>query len=262
MPTDPFKNLDPTQKVKVLPRHLAGPGLVDPRTVWAFPFSKGWPFAQVEDGTAAAFSPCLRLQTTYGPQPHTPSKGTWAVSAHRAPSSPAVWQMRFDATTPVELLQDLHIELFDLYLEDRHSDRDRLFEDETAAQETYVPLLARGWNHRVKTDGTQTFLAADGLAGVRHRYATTGSPQPSWQVWGGHLSEPLWQARFSRGTPTTLVAALTASLISTEPLRRTADEVPRPTRSHLYLATPVTQQSPAVPPLTPLPPGPGTGRSL
>ncbi|MEU2779423.1 hypothetical protein ABZ646_42940 [Streptomyces sp. NPDC007162] len=46
---------------------------------------------------------------------------------------------------PVELVHDVHTELLDLYLEDLHSDQDRLFQDETTAQEAYEPLLTRGW---------------------------------------------------------------------------------------------------------------------
>ncbi|MGW7724999.1 DUF317 domain-containing protein [Streptomyces canus] len=167
----PFENLDPAQSVQVLPRHLAGPGEVDPRTAWAFPYDEGWPFAQTDDGTAAAFSPCLRLQTAYEPQSDQRGQGTWTVSAHRAPFTPPAWRITFDAATPVELLHDVHTELLDLYLEDRHSDHDRLLKDETAPHEAYVPLLTRGWSHDVKTDGTQTFLTPEGLGGLRHRYA-------------------------------------------------------------------------------------------
>ena len=184
MMTHPFEDLDAAQTVQVLPRHLAGPGTVDPRTAWAFPYDEGWPFARTDEGTAAAFSPCLRLQTTYDPQPDKPGKGTWTVSAHRAPFTPPAWRITFDATTPVELLHDVHIELLDLYLEDRHSDHDRLFQDETAPHEAYVPLLTRGWSHDVKTDGTQTFLTPEGLGGLRHRYAISGSSGPAWRAWG------------------------------------------------------------------------------
>ncbi|MGW3937435.1 DUF317 domain-containing protein [Streptomyces sp. NBC_00024] len=259
--THPFENLDPAHTVQVLPRHLAGPGAVDPRSAWAFPFDEGWPFAQTDEGTAAAFSPCLRLQTTYDPQPDKP-KGTWTIIAHRAPFTPPAWRITFDATTPVELLHDVHTALLDLYLEDRHSDQDRLFQDETAPHEAYAPLLTRGWSHDVKTDGTQTFLTPEGLGGVRHRYATSGSSGgPAWRSWGGYPSEPHWTARFSFGTPTTLVAAFTASLISTEPLHRTVQEVPVHTRRALYIATTTPMQPHGNTPVAPPPPAPVAGRT-
>ncbi|MFD5478552.1 DUF317 domain-containing protein [Streptomyces hawaiiensis] len=261
MTTHPFENLDPAQTVQVLPCHLAGPGVVDPRTAWAFPFDQGWPFAQTDAGTAAAFSPCLRLQTTYDPQPDKPGKGTWTISAHQAPFTPPAWRITFDATTPIELLHDVHTELLDLYLEDRHSDKDRLFQDETAPHEAYVPLLARGWSHTVKTDGTQTFLTPEGLGGVRHRYAISGSTGPAWRFWGGYPSEPHWTARFSFGTPTTLVAAFTASLISTEPLHRTVQDVPVHTRRALYVATTTVKQLHGNTPVAPQPPAPVSGRT-
>ncbi|MFF8481954.1 hypothetical protein [Streptomyces antibioticus] len=42
------------------------------------------------------------------------------------------------------MLHDVHTELLGICLWDRHSDRDPLFEDETAPHEVYAPLLARG----------------------------------------------------------------------------------------------------------------------
>ncbi|WP_435608677.1 DUF317 domain-containing protein [Streptomyces sp. C10-9-1] len=92
----------------------------------------------------------------------------------------------------------------------------------------------------------------------RHR-----TRQPAWRVWGGYPSEPHWQARFSSGTPTPLVAAFTASLISTEPVHRTVQDVPSHTRRHLYVAAPApAKQTPGPLPVAPPPQSPGPGRSL
>ncbi|MCV2463951.1 DUF317 domain-containing protein [Streptomyces sp. ICN988] len=113
----------------------------------------------------------------------------------------------------------------------------------------------------VKTDGTQTFLTPEGLGGVRHRYATGASSEPSWRAWGGYPSEPHWTARFSFGTPTMLVAAFTASLISTEPLRRTVQDVPTQTRRALYVATATGRQPHSNPSVAPLPPAPASGHT-
>lgn len=251
MPPDPLKNLAPDQKVKVLPRHLAGPGPVDPRRVWGFPTEQSWPFHREEEGgPAAAMSPCLRLWTTFEPQPDAPGSGTWAIGAQRAPSGPGAWRITFDATTPVELLNDVHTELLDLYLEDRDSGRGVLFGDATVPYEAYTTLLARGWSHSVEPSGTQTFRSPDGLGGVQHRYANLGTDKPTWTAWAGSPGDRLWSASFSFGTPASLAAALTASLVSTEPVQRTVKDVPLQSRQHLYLATATqpTAPSPAVPP--------------
>ncbi|WP_234432130.1 DUF317 domain-containing protein [Streptomyces sp. NRRL S-378] len=101
------------------------------------------------------------------------------------------------------------------------------------------------------------FLAPEGLGGVRHRYTIGGSDGPAWRAWGGYPSEPHWKATFSLGTPTTLVAAFTASPISTEPLHRTVQDVPFRTRSHLYVVTTAAAKqppsySPALPPTPPV----------
>lgn len=260
MSPDPFQNLDPTRTVKVLPRHLAGPGPVDLHTAWPFPSDGDWALHQPEGGTAYATSPCLRLWTSFTPEPEKRGKGTWTIGANRAPFGQTVWHITFDATTPGELLHDVHAELLDLHREDRNSDQDRLFEDATPPYEAYAPLLARGWSHDVKTEGTQTFLAPDGLGGVRHRYAISDSDGPAWRAWGGYPSEPHWQAHFSFGAPTTLVAAFTASLISTEPLQRTVQDVPFHTRRYLYVATEAAKHPAGHSPAAPPPAAPASGR--
>lgn len=260
MSTHPLMNLPLDQPVKVLPRHLAGPGSVDLRTVWPFP--EDWSVHQSDEGAALATSPCLRLWTGLVPDAVSPGKGKWTVTANRAPFGPAAWQITFDATTPVELLQDFHTELLDLYLEDRHSEHDRLFEDDTPPQEAYTLLLARGWSHEVKTDGTQFFRAPEALGVVRHRYAITGTDSPIWSAWGGYQSEPNWRARFSYGTPATPVAAFTASLVSTEPVTRAALDVPFHTHRHVYItATPPAKQAPASSPVATPPALPGPSRA-
>ncbi|MEU1630708.1 DUF317 domain-containing protein [Streptomyces sp. NPDC020096] len=98
---------------------------------------------------------------------------------------------------------------------------------------------------------------------MRHRYAATGIDAPSWMAWGGYASEPYWRAHFSFGTPTTLVAAFTASLISTEPVRRTVNDVPFHTRRLLYVAeaTPTANRAPLSSPVAAAPAGPVPGRT-
>ncbi|GAB2331283.1 SPDY domain-containing protein [Streptomyces variabilis] len=244
---DPFKDLDPAQTVRVLPRHLAGYGQADLEAIWPFPFDDGWHLHQGLEGMVFAISPCARLWTRFAPKPEERGQGTWTIGMDHVPFGPRAWEITFNGTTPAELLRDVHTELLDLYLEDRYSDQDHLFEDATAAHEVYTPLLARGWSHSIKTDGTQTFLPPEGLGGVRHRYATTGSDSPIWRAWGGYPSEPQWQARFSAGAPTTLAAAFTASLISTEPVHRAVKEIPFHTRRHLYVAPAAAPQPPSYP---------------
>ncbi|KPI02858.1 protein of unknown function DUF317 [Actinobacteria bacterium OK074] len=243
MSSDPFKNLAPDQAVRVLPRHLAGPGPTDLRTAWPFPFDADWSLLLSEEGPAFAVSPCLRLWTSLVPEPDQPRNGRWTITACRTPFGPATWRITFDATTPVELLHDVHTELLDVY-------DLGLFEDETEPHEAYKLLLAHGWSHRIKKDGTQTFSSPEGLGAVRHRYASTGSRGLAWTAWGGYPNTPDWRAQFSFGTPPSLVAAFTASLISTEPVRRTVQDIPVYARSHLYVAAATTTAKPT-PPSTP-----------
>ncbi|WP_234436805.1 DUF317 domain-containing protein [Streptomyces maremycinicus] len=93
---------------------------------------------------------------------------------------------------------------------------------------------------------------------IRHQRLQRG---PAWRSWGGYPSEPHWTARLSFGTPTTLVAAFTASLISTEPLHRTVQEVPVHTRRALYIATTTPMQPHGNTPVAPPPPAPVAGRT-
>lgn len=246
---DPFKDLDPAQTVRVLPRHLAGPGPTHLPTIWPFPFDQDWTLHQSDEGAACATSPCLRLWTRFLPEPDASGNGTWTISANRTPFGKTAWRITFDATTPAELLHDVHAALLDLYLEDH------LFEAATAPHEVYTPLLARGWSHSIKTDGTQTFHAPDGEGRVQHRYTAPTGIDPVWRAWAGYSRSPLWQARFSLGAPTVLAAAFTASLISSEPLHRAVKDIPFFTRRHLYVAPAAAKQLPSYP--TPaLPPAP------
>jgi hypothetical protein len=168
-----------------------------------------------------------------------------------------------DATTPVELLGDVHSELLDLYLEDRHSDKDHLFHSQTSAQHAYIPLLAHGWRHTIKTEGTQTFLAPDALGGMQHRYERTlGSGlAPSWRIWGGQPANPDWRVQFSPTTPVALVAAFTASLLSTEPVERTVKDIPFFTRHYVSIATTTAKQNKPFPPVATSPPRPAMSRT-
>ncbi|MBC2878090.1 MULTISPECIES: DUF317 domain-containing protein [Streptomyces] len=260
MSTDPFTHLAPDQQVQVLPRHLAGPGAADLRTVWPFP--EDWSLHQADGGAALATSPCLRLFTGMVPDPDSSRRGKWTVTANRAPFGAGAWQITFDATTPVELLQDFHAELLDLYLEGRHSDRDPLLDDDTAPHEAYALLLACGWNHEIKTDGRQFFRDPDPLGVLQHRYAITSTNAPTWTAWGGYPGEPHWRAQFSHGTPTALVAAFTTSLVSTEPVTRAMKDVPLQTRRHVHIAvtTPAKQLATSSPVATP-PALPGPSRT-
>ncbi|MEV4449494.1 DUF317 domain-containing protein [Streptomyces mirabilis] len=215
--------------------------------IWPFPFDQEWTLHQPGEGAAYATSSCLRLWTRFLPDPDTRGTGTWTISANRASFDQTAWQITFDATTPAELLHDVHAVLLDLYLEDRYSGQDHLFEDVIAPHEVCTPLLARGWSHIIKTDGTQTFLEPQSLGSVRHRYATTGSDGPIWRAWDEYPSEPHWQARFSAGAPTTLAAVFTASLISTEPLHRAVQDVPLHTCRHLDVAPAAAKQPPSYP---------------
>ncbi|KOT79138.1 hypothetical protein ADK70_31980 [Streptomyces rimosus subsp. pseudoverticillatus] len=254
---DPLRNLAPAQGVKVLPRHLAGPGPVDLRTTWPFSFDDDWTLHRSEEGTAYAISPCLRLWTRFIPEPERWGKGTWTIGASRVPFEPAAWQVAFEATTPIELLHDVHVSMFDLYREDRRSNQDRLFGDAAEPHEGYGPVFAHGWNHVARPEGIQDFRSPDGLAGIRHRYDTRYGDGPGWRIWGGSPAQPNWEARFSLAAPTTLVAAFTASLISTEPVHRMVKDIPRHTRHHLHVATAAAQQQSVAQP----PPSPRPGRT-
>lgn len=134
--TDPFEDLDPAQIVKVLPRHLAGPGPADVRTAWPFPLDDDWELLQSDGGVAYATSPCLRLWGHFVPEPDTRGEGAWTTGLNRVPFGQTAWQITFDAATPVELLHDVHAELLDLYLDDAYSDREWLSQDGTAPQRT------------------------------------------------------------------------------------------------------------------------------
>ncbi|WP_431315722.1 DUF317 domain-containing protein [Streptomyces murinus] len=110
-------------------------------------------------------------------------------------------------------------------------------------------MLAHGWSHSVRTNGIQELLAPDGLGGVAHRYTISGADLPIWRAWAGAMDEPHWQAAFSSGAPTTLVAALyrLADLHRAGAPRGERHPVLHP-RSHLYNASVGAAKAPPSPP--------------
>lgn len=262
MSTDPFHGLDPSQTVKVLPRYLAGPGPVDLHSIWPLPFDKDWTLHQSQQGPAQAVSPCLRLFASYEPKLETRERGTWTITANRVAFGSPAWQVTFDAMTPTEVLRDAHTRLLDLYQADPPHDH-RWLHGDAKPYEAYGQLLANGWRHTVKREGTQVFGSPDGFGKVMHRWDTTGPDGPAWRAMAGHPIEPLWRAQFSPGAPTALAAALTASLLSTEPVTRRVQDIPCHTRQHLHFvhATSPTPQAPRLSSVAKPPPSPASGRT-
>lgn len=85
-PPDPFKNLDPAQTVRVLPRHLAGPSQADLKTIWIFPFDDGCHLHQGLEGMGFAISPCARLWTRFALKPEERGPGTNRTSSSGWPA--------------------------------------------------------------------------------------------------------------------------------------------------------------------------------
>ncbi|MER6031582.1 DUF317 domain-containing protein [Streptomyces sp. NPDC001851] len=97
-----------------------------------------------------------------------------------------------------------------------------------------------------------------------HRRKSLGSRlAPSWRAWGGQPDEPQWSVQFTPSTPTTLVAAFTASLLSTEPVERTVKDVPFFTRHHVSVAVATPTAKPPKPftPVATPPPRPAVSRT-
>jgi hypothetical protein len=262
-----LETLSPDAAVSVLPRYLAGPGSADLRTAWPFPFDEGWTLHQSDDGTSVASSPCLRLRAGRIGDPDRLGRTQWITAAHEDPFGPATWQITFGPGTPVELLHDIHTELLDLYLEGRDTGYSHpLFHRHGTPSKAYIPLLTRGWGHAIDTDGIQYFNAPDGFCGVEHEYAPPVRPDSrgrlSWKAWAGRRDLPHWTVRFSQSVPVRLAVALTASLLSTEPVEREVKNIPLFTRYAVKSAATATpaQDKPSTPVATP-PPRPVTSRT-
>ncbi|MEU4659348.1 hypothetical protein AB0G32_36375 [Streptomyces sp. NPDC023723] len=56
-------------------------------------------------------------------------------------------------------------------------------QDETAAQEVYVPLLVRAWSPHREYHRSSALHGSDGPAGVQHQYAKRSGL--AWDVGGG-----------------------------------------------------------------------------
>ncbi|MEH0628556.1 DUF317 domain-containing protein [Streptomyces stelliscabiei] len=235
MSLSPLDDLDDHDVVEVLPRHLAGPGIHELVDVWPFPFDQDWTLNRSEDGPAIAISPGMRLLAGHIPSEAHPRGGEWLVAAHKDPFRPATWTATLDASTPVELVRDFYAEVLALCEADARGERDLLRPDDIRPQDVYLPLLAAGWRHTVKTDGTQYFRSSDRYGVLEHAYVRKNPAAPVWSAWGGPPDSTLWKATFSSAVPASLVAAFASSLASTVPLARAVWSVPAEARLHLTL---------------------------
>ncbi|MFI1886012.1 DUF317 domain-containing protein [Streptomyces jumonjinensis] len=263
-------DLDPEAEVLVMPRYLAGPGGLDLQMAWPLPFEEGWLLHQPGDGDAVGVSPCQRVRLGFTPDPtgvHGPGGGTWQTHIHTDPFALAAWTMTFSGAVPLEILRDAHTEVLSLYLEGLHGERDWLTETgDTSASAGYLPLLTAGWSHTVDSDGKQTFRSPETSAFLRHWYSPRkpAALNPTWTFRADIPGEPLlWQATFTTGTPASVIAAVTTSLVEALPLARTVRELPAQSRTHVRYSPSLPAPPPAPRPLRipPRPPAPPAGRS-
>jgi hypothetical protein len=253
-PSGPADESNPDRVVEVLPRYLAGRGSYDLASVWPFPADQGWTVHALPLGQRIATSPCQRVRC--GNNERQP----WVVEARRDPFAAPAWGATFDWGAPNELLAGFHAQLLRSY---GRADRplESFLMDHARPVQVYLPLLAADWNHEISTGGWQTFTSPDGLATLRHHYASgLDKKADAWTMFVGERGLPLWGATFTAAAPANLVTAFTASVVATVPLIRTARQVPTDTRPLRRLPVHLSDRPPAAVPQVPgLPAAPSAG---
>ncbi|QKW20602.1 DUF317 domain-containing protein [Kitasatospora sp. NA04385] len=201
--------------VAVTPRHFVGPLHDDERLLAEFLTDRGWQQPR-EDRLIRS---CGRLGV-HLPRGTFPEWTVWGAQHHGAQIA---WSLTVRSSVPIELLAATVTEAEVI-----------LDEAPAGAREPYVrgllalgliPLARAGWTDEVNPRGAVTFRPPDGYANavakvpsglheLRGRAAATVS---------SYGPNSYWEAQFTTGTPSRVLAAFTRELASDEPLLRTAD---------------------------------------
>ncbi|WP_326812269.1 DUF317 domain-containing protein [Streptomyces scopuliridis] len=216
---------EPTDRVLVSPRYLAGAGagrLGD--ALGALIHLFGWHTTHdPATGHISLDSPHHSLSVDFDPSRFD---GIWWTIAHHEP----FWKAQFTHQTPIEAIAAVTQALPQLLGDHRHAERIPL---------TTTSPSATAATHRwtAESDGT-VFTSPDGHCTLRCTPDDEAAWTVSHSVYGRISTE--WSAVFTRDAPERLFAQFFAHLASNDPVERVFNDVPRRVQhSESALITPV-----------------------
>ncbi|MGW1374705.1 DUF317 domain-containing protein [Streptomyces sp. NPDC002446] len=225
--------LEPDTEVLVSPVYLAGPGNSD-AVFSILDSAEGWT-KTVAFGTDTYYaSPCQRVRIA---NPTESRYGGWTITYAEDPLGVPDWITTFDRRTPHEivaafaetLVHSLPNHFKDYFSGGKHHTGTSP-EDVLRHHQWQLAHGARPYR-TVSPDGLAVHRTRSGWI---HEYDELLDPENStWRLSAGldPIHYPHWRAFFSSSTPEHLRASAATALTSTDPVLRTASEIPVPHRA-------------------------------
>ncbi len=223
-------------EVYVTPRYLAGTRWTgDPAL--APLLELGWPHHHDELGNFYISSPDQTLRVGYLPEGE--NFGLWRIAAAPDPFAIPAWSGWFSDQAPEEIVHDLLTAL----AQDYQDDDQRHLTGPRQTVHAYAPLAEAGW--RARFDGRIANITAPDAfarlsfhpraADIREQIVTRTEITQAWWLAAGCDTTADWQATFTLGTPTHLLAAVTAAMANPAPVLRHPDQIPDGHRPHIRI---------------------------
>ncbi len=179
----------------------------------------------------------------------------WRITAAAEAVSAPRWTATFNHVTPAEIVAGLTTALAHDYAgADAYDGNGRFLANPSYRWADAVqPLTNAGWRRKAAERGTVEIVAPDGQAGVLIDNRLSGWDDETVTLWAG---PPGWGTRaeavFTARTPTHLIAATAAVMVSSAPVIRERHQIDQ-RMEHLVTLTPVAQVADPQVPCTPTP---------
>jgi hypothetical protein len=226
------------EDVSVSPRYLAGSGYDASIAMAPLTDGAGWRGWTDELANCHITSPCGRAYLGFMPDDDPEALGLWKAWVRPNHHGTRTWIAAFSNEMPYELMTGFTEYWAEGYRPDdetfAHPDNGR----RDGVEQVLTVLRHADWDRDHATrkgSNLERWTAPDGRAGVELRINVRGTAEqellqnePRWTVWASHAPyrRPLWDAVFSTGTPTGLIAAFCQALADPAPLTREDHQIP------------------------------------
>ncbi|MDH6580739.1 DUF317 domain-containing protein [Kitasatospora sp. MAP5-34] len=239
---EPVGTLEREQwEVHVSPRYLAGSGYESDETMAPL-CDAGWNAWSDELANFHVTSPCGRAYLGFLPESNPEPVGLWKAWVRPHHHGPRTWMAAFSDEMPYEFMRAFTADWAEGYRPDEPTFAHPDDGHRDGIEKVLNVLRDAGWDRDPQTGpgrALERWTAPDGRAGVEVRVHARGSVeteilqgQPRWTIWAAPAPyrRPLWDAVFSSGTPTGLIAAFCRALADPAPLIREDEQIPRACR--------------------------------
>jgi hypothetical protein len=226
-------------EIDVSPRYLAGAGCALDEAMAPLTDIAGWHRWSDELSNSHLTSPCGRAYLGFLPKPAPELVGLWKAWVRPHHHGARSWMAAFSNQMPYEFMAALTASWAESYNPDDASFASPDDGRREGVAKVLTVLRDAGWDrdpNTVQGSDLERWTAPDGRAGLEIRINAHGNAEheilreePRWTVWAAQAPyrSPLWDAVFSTGTPTGLIAAFCRALVHSAPLTREDAQIPR-----------------------------------